>query len=111
MDDLTPEHFALIMVDIGGVTVEARPYEWDYDGDGNPIVAMAYRTTCPHCSQLIEFNVHDLHDMMFYCNECNKGKDMWTQKNNEMLINKSYDDEPIIFDLIEPIKSGLMEMP
>ncbi len=112
--DMTPEPFMLIKINIDGVEIEARPHEWKHDDGGNPIAAVAYRTTCPHCSQLVEFRADDLRDMAIYCTECGRGKDKWDVKNDAMLMEKSYpDSDPGLRsgELIEPIMAGLMEMP
>jgi hypothetical protein len=115
---LTQNVFALINIFVGDAPIEARPYEWDDPNE--PKVALAYRTTCPHCSQLIEFKVVDLRDGMIFCAECKKGKAEWELKNNQYLWELSHPVVPLEQIpamphlkelLLEPIAAGLMEAP
>lgn len=60
--------FDLKAVRIGKETVHARPIAWDRedaDGAGNdsngvPMSAVRFTTTCPSCSQLVEFGTNDV---------------------------------------------------
>lgn len=49
----------MIEIVIGGETMQARPVAWADD------VPIKFQTTCPKCSQLIEFDGHD-----FVCASC-----------------------------------------
>ena len=115
----TPEYFALIRILVDDQEIEARPYEWENDAEGNPIAAVAYRTTCPFCSQLTEFKKADLRDNMIFCTECRRGEVEWQMKNNRLLWEKSEASLPAVpgvpasqpMMILEPIAAGLMEAP
>lgn len=51
--------FDMLEVVIGGETMQARPVAWAEE------VPIKFQTTCPKCSQLIEFDGHD-----FVCASC-----------------------------------------
>jgi hypothetical protein len=51
--------YDMLEVVIGGETMQARPVAWAEE------VPIKFQTTCPKCSQLIEFDGHD-----FVCASC-----------------------------------------
>jgi hypothetical protein len=81
--------YDLLEVSVGKEMVMARPIAWsgeDFDGQGhdakgNEVQAVSYHTTCPHCADLITFNVAELYLAMdgsernLKCASCKKGKE------------------------------------
>lgn len=57
MKKLTENPYDLLPVTLAGELLRTRPVEFEYDiKDGLPIAAIKYHSTCPKCSQLVEFS-------------------------------------------------------
>ncbi len=62
MKKLTETPFDLIPVTIAGNKLHPRPVDFEYDEKtGEASAAIKYHSTCPKCSQLIEFTPSDVH--------------------------------------------------
>ncbi len=75
-DENTP--FDLITVTLGSEEIRARPVDWEYDENGNPGEPTKCETTCPQCSQLMQFEVSELVAPPYnfvVCENCGAGKD------------------------------------
>ena len=63
------ECYELIDVKVKSEPIQARPIAWDRkiadgfgnDSNGNPVMAVEFHTTCPHCANLIHFTMDDIH--------------------------------------------------
>ena len=61
MKKLTESPFDLLPVNIAGSEMNTRPVEFTYDKKtGEADMAIKYVSTCPGCSQLVEFAVEDI---------------------------------------------------
>lgn len=98
------EQFNLITVIVGKTPVEARPSDWKKDDEGYALDPLAYRTTCPHCSQLLSFKAEDVVNELVYCTNCGAGKDRW---DASFRIQRKVVEEPFQ----DPIAAGLMTAP
>ena len=97
----------LIKVKLGREDIDARPIEWKYDCDGNPLDALAFMTTCHKCSQLINFRITEIVDGRIDCNICHCGQSEMRQKIQELVVKNVI----VTNEFIEPISMGLMEHP
>lgn len=112
----TPEAFRLIQIIINGVEVDARPIAWnepDTDGtgrnkEGESIQAVEYITTCPHCSQGLQFHGIDIVVIggIYYvkCTSCGAG---------DMTANEDHREDPYYIEyneipFIDPIEAGIL---
>ena len=61
----------------GKQKLSARPINFRYDDDGNPVEVTLYETTCPGCGNMIQFVPSQMveKDGLWYvgCFVCNKG--------------------------------------
>jgi hypothetical protein len=61
----------------GTQSLSARPIDFEYDNDGNPINVIKYETTCPECGQMIVFEPSEIviRNKVLYvgCSLCGKG--------------------------------------
>ncbi len=90
-----------------GFMVQCRPYE--FEGDK----ATKYMTTCPHCSQLIQFDAAEaknLNGLKFVmCRECGAGAVKETI-NKELVSKQTVEEEIPEFEdpFVNPLESGLL---
>lgn len=55
MDSQSINPFERIELLVVGVKLSARPIEFEFDKNKNPIKATKYETTCPKCGDMIQF--------------------------------------------------------
>jgi hypothetical protein len=69
--------FDRIPIIVDGYELYARPIEFDFDKDRNPIAATKYEATCSSCGSMLQFVKKDLIVMddksYLGCNECGVG--------------------------------------
>jgi hypothetical protein len=122
--------YDLIYVRVGSEVLQARPIAWDrevWDGEGNdregnPVEAIEFVTTCPHCANLIQFKK----DEIYYTSEADVSiSDRWAVGgaptdvgcvtcgvgNPKLEVNDSVEEEPKIAvvrtSFKDPIADGL----
>ena len=86
------KRFDLVPIIFDDTSLQCRPILWD-DND----IPIQYMTTCPKCSQLIQFFVKDTYDDHYYCPNCGWGKETYEQYKNvhesfDRFIDKSLDE-------------------
>lgn len=117
------------LVVAGTQTLSARPIDFEFDEDNEPISVTRYETTCPECGQMIVFESVDVvvRDGVSYigCNSCGKGHIPQDQpapvpvKQPEVVIAPSgqrleLERPPVIIDrgcpFIDPVEAGIFEL-
>ena len=78
MDDEDVDVYRRIDIVVGGESLTARPIEFEYDNEENPIKVLKYETTCPNCGQAIQFAlsetiiINDISNVSCTCDANNK---------------------------------------
>ena len=93
--------YDLIYVKFNDVRLQARPIEFSYDKDKNPLNPSKYITTCPNCGCLCEIFIDGIleTDIQVGCQGCSYGLDKCStietvdiiqkEAKNEIVVNKS----------------------
>jgi hypothetical protein len=116
--------FDRIDILVNGYELTARPIEFDYDAEGQPILVLKYETTCPTCGAMIQFghteHYYDGH-YVFNCPECkmeDEGpeieseikKDQLIVQQNVVLVSQSQPLSPEkIIPFLDPVEAGIFD--
>jgi hypothetical protein len=85
MDDQDVNPYSLLAVIVDSHELNARPTQFDTDGEGNVLKATHYETACPYCGHLISFQLNQVRsDKRIGCDGCKRG---FNQGSPEQLIN------------------------
>lgn len=83
--DVALNPYDRIEIIIAGSKLTARPVDFDFGLDGNPIKAIKFESTCPICGQIILFVDKDIikrgNAKYVGCNNCNNGFFVDNQQN------------------------------
>lgn len=99
--------FDLLNIIIADEEMAARPVEFTYDDEENVTGVVAYETTCPRCSELVQFDIDRImegDDGQLYvqgCKDCPIGVTVEGADFDAFLNDDSFED---------PISSGKMRV-
>lgn len=104
---MTENIYDLVYVKFNDIRLQARPVDFSFDKNQNPLQPLKYTTTCPGCGALCEILVNGIlvEDTQVGCQECTFGLDQATvvksepvtvekiievqKEKNEIVVNKS----------------------
>ena len=90
--------YDLINIVVNGSDTQARPTAWE--GDFNSLRPVRFQTTCPKCSQLIDFGINDINDNVVICKICIGGIEEKSKESQQIsVVTKT--------EIIDPIEAGL----
>lgn len=106
--------FDRISITIGGWGLTARPVEFEYDKDKNPVSCIKYETTCPSCGNGVLFFGLDNDNVI--CPTCVGKvipKDKVVINNRVQIISEEDLKKPVILEdnpFQDPIGLGLFKL-